>query len=72
MLWVAFVVLLMLWLAGIAASYTLGGLIHLLLVAALFILMAQVITRQREPEAGTHALRSEDRKRKQPDDTSAA
>jgi Family of unknown function (DUF5670) len=69
MLWAVFVVLLMLWLAGIVASYTLGGLIHLLLVAALLVLMAQVITRQREPGAETHALRSEDRKR---NDTSAA
>jgi uncharacterized protein (DUF58 family) len=72
MLWVVFVVLLILWLAGTAASYTLGGLIHLLLVAALFILMAQVITRQREPGVGTHELGSKDRQRKQPDDTRAA
>jgi Family of unknown function (DUF5670) len=62
----------MFWLAGTVASYTLGGLIHLLLVAAVLILMAQVITRQREPGARTHAIRSKDRERKQPDDTSAA
>lgn len=34
MLWTIFVVLLVLWLLGIATSYTLGGFIHLLLVLA--------------------------------------
>jgi Family of unknown function (DUF5670) len=72
MLWALFVVVLMLWLAGMLASYTLGGLIHVLLAVALLVLMAKVITRQPEPEARTHKLGSKDRQRQQPDDTSAA
>ncbi len=34
MLWTIFVVLLALWLLGMATSYTLGGFIHILLVLA--------------------------------------
>ena len=34
MLWALFMILLVLWLLGIAASYSLGGFIHLLLVLA--------------------------------------
>lgn len=34
MLWMIFVVLLFLWLAGVVGSYTPGGFIHLLLVLA--------------------------------------
>lgn len=37
------VVLLALWLLGIATSYTLGGLIHLLLVVALVVVVLRVI-----------------------------
>ena len=32
MLWTIFVVLLVLWLLGLVTSYTMGGLIHILLV----------------------------------------
>jgi len=37
------VVLLALWLLGIATSYTLGGLVHLLLVVALVVVVLRVI-----------------------------
>jgi hypothetical protein len=47
MLWTLFVVLLVLWLAGIVTSYTLGGFIHLLLVLALVVLIFQLISGRR-------------------------
>jgi len=34
MLWTIFVILLVMWLLGMASAYTMGGLIHLLLVLA--------------------------------------
>jgi len=37
MLWTILVVLFVLWLLGVATSYTLGGLIHILLLVALAI-----------------------------------
>jgi hypothetical protein len=43
MLWALVVVLLILWAAGLAASYTLGGLLHLLLIAALVVLVVQLV-----------------------------
>jgi hypothetical protein len=42
MLWAIFVILLMLWFVGMVTSYTLGGLIHLLLALAVIALIAQV------------------------------
>lgn len=47
MLWTIFVILLVLWLVGVVTSYTLGGFIHLLLVAALVVLLIQLITGRR-------------------------
>jgi hypothetical protein len=47
MLWTIFVILLVLWLLGVVTSYTLGGLIHLLLVVALVILIVQLVTGRR-------------------------
>ena len=44
MLWAIFVVLLILWILGLAASYTVGGLIHLLLITALAVLIIQLTT----------------------------
>jgi hypothetical protein len=41
------VVLLILWVAGLVTSFTAGGLLHLLLVAALVILIFQVISGRR-------------------------
>jgi len=47
MLWTIFVVLLALWLLGLATSYTLGGLVHILLVAAVVIVLIRFIQGRR-------------------------
>ena len=47
MLWTIFVILLVLWLLGIASAYTLGGFIHILLVVAIAVLLIQVISGRR-------------------------
>lgn len=47
MLWTIFVVLLLLWVVGLVSSYTFGGLIYLLLVAALVVLLIQLISGRR-------------------------
>jgi hypothetical protein len=44
MLWTLFVILLALWLVGVVSSYTLGGLIHILLVLAIVALIFQLMT----------------------------
>lgn len=43
MLWTIFVILLLLWLLGVVSSYTLGGFIHVLLVAALVVMLIRII-----------------------------
>ena len=43
MLWTIFVILLVLWLLGLATSYTLGGFIHILLVVAIVVILVRVI-----------------------------
>jgi len=47
MLWTLFVILLVLWLLGVVSSYTMGGLIHLLLVLAVIALVFQLISGRR-------------------------
>ncbi len=47
MLWTIFVVLLVLWLVGLITSYTLGGFIHLLLGAAIVVLILQLVSGRR-------------------------
>lgn len=47
MLWTIFVILLVLWLVGLVSSYTLGGFIHLLLLAALVVLILQLVSGRR-------------------------
>ncbi len=42
MLWTIFVLLLILWLLGIIASITFGGLIHILLILAFIILLKKI------------------------------
>jgi Family of unknown function (DUF5670) len=44
MLWTIAVVLLVLWALGLATSYTLGGLIHVLIVLAIIAVAYQLIT----------------------------
>jgi uncharacterized protein DUF5670 len=43
MLWIVVVVLVLLWALGLASSYTLGGLIHVLLVVAIVVVLFRVI-----------------------------
>jgi multisubunit Na+/H+ antiporter MnhE subunit len=43
MLWTIFVILLIMWILGLATSYTLGGFLHILLVAAVVILVIRLI-----------------------------
>ena len=47
MLWTIFVILLVMWLVGLVSSYTLGGFIHLLLIAAVIVLVLQLISGRR-------------------------
>ncbi|NOS86325.1 MAG: lmo0937 family membrane protein [Ignavibacteria bacterium] len=44
MLWTIFVILLVLWLIGFVSSYTMGGFIHILLIAAVVILIFRLVT----------------------------
>jgi hypothetical protein len=43
MLWTIFVILLVLWLLGLVTSYTMGGLIHVLLVVAVVVLVINLV-----------------------------
>jgi hypothetical protein len=43
MLWTICVILIILWLLGVVTSYTMGGLIHILLVIAIIIILVRVI-----------------------------
>jgi hypothetical protein len=43
MLWTICVILIVLWLLGIVTSYTMGGLIHILLVIAIIVVLVNVI-----------------------------
>ena len=47
MLWTIVVVLLVLWALGLATSYTLGGLIHVLIVLAVIAVVYQLLTGRR-------------------------
>ncbi len=47
MLWTICVILIVLWLLGIVTSYTMGGLIHILLVIAVIVVLVRVIQGRR-------------------------
>ncbi|MES2098965.1 MAG: lmo0937 family membrane protein [Pseudomonadota bacterium] len=47
MLYTIVVVLLVLWLLGLVTSFTAGGLLHILLVAAVVVLIYQLVTGRR-------------------------
>lgn len=47
MLWTIFVILLVLWLLGMATSYTLYGYIHVLLLVAVVVLVIRLIQGRR-------------------------
>jgi Family of unknown function (DUF5670) len=44
MLWTVAVVLLVLWAVGLVTSYTMGGFIHILLVAAVIVVLVRLIS----------------------------
>jgi hypothetical protein len=47
MLWTIAVILVVLWLLGLVSSYTMGGLIHILLVLAIIVVLVNVIQGRR-------------------------
>lgn len=47
MLWTICVVLIVLWLLGLVTSYTMGGLIHILLVIAIIVVLVNLIQGRR-------------------------
>ena len=47
MLWTLAVILLVLWMLGLVTSYTMGGLLHVLLVVALVVVLIQIIQGRR-------------------------
>ena len=46
-MWTVAVILLILWALGLVSSYTLGGLIHILLVVAIIVVLIRVIQGRR-------------------------
>lgn len=46
-MWTIVVILLVLWALGMLSSYTLGGLIHVLLVVAIIVVLVRVIQGRR-------------------------
>jgi hypothetical protein len=47
MLWTLCVILLIMWLLGLVSGYTMGGIIHVLLVIAIVVVLVQVIQGRR-------------------------
>lgn len=47
MLWTIAVVLLLLWALGLVSSYTMGGFIHILLIAAVVVVLVRIISGRR-------------------------
>lgn len=47
MIWTIAVILIVLWLLGMVTSYTMGGLIHILLVIAIIMVLVNVIQGRR-------------------------
>ena len=48
MLWTIFVILCILWLMGLMTGYTMGGVIHILLVIAIVVVLIRVIQRRKQ------------------------
>lgn len=46
MIWTIFVILVILWMLGLVTSYTMGGLIHVLLVIAVIVLVLGLLKRR--------------------------
>jgi hypothetical protein len=47
MLWTIAVILIILWVLGLVSSYTMGGLIHVLLVIAVIVVLVNIIQGRR-------------------------
>lgn len=47
MLWTIFVILAVMWLLGMVSSYTMGGFIHILLVAAVVVMVFNLLQGRR-------------------------
>lgn len=47
MLWTIVLILIVLWVLGLVSSYTLGGVIHILLVIAIVVILVRVIQGRR-------------------------
>ena len=47
MLWTVAVILIILWLLGLVSSYTMGGVIHILLVIAIIVVLVRLIQGRR-------------------------
>ena len=47
MLWTIVVILVVLWLLGLGTSYTMGGLIHVLLVIAVVVILVRLVQGRR-------------------------
>jgi len=47
MLWTLCVIFLILWLLGLVSGYTMGGVVHILLVVAIIVVVIQVIQGRR-------------------------
>jgi len=47
MLWTIVVILLVLWVLGLVSSYTMGGLVHVLLVIAIVVVLVRLIQGRR-------------------------
>jgi hypothetical protein len=47
MLWTLAVLLLVLWMLGLVTSYTMGGLLHILVVVALVVVLLRIIQGRR-------------------------
>jgi hypothetical protein len=47
MLWTIFVILVVLWALGLVTAYTMGGMIHLLLVLALVVVVIRLLQGRR-------------------------
>ncbi len=47
MLWTIAMILIILWVLGLVSSYTMGGLIHVLLVIAIIVILLNVIQGRR-------------------------
>lgn len=49
MLWTLALILAMLWLLGLLSAHMLGGFVHLLLVAAVIVVLVRIIQGRRRP-----------------------